>query len=296
MKTLATQVRNKLLMNVYEFSLIKTPAEFAYQAALAKHMSHLPILSSTDQAIVETLNNEGLFITSLEELSIPFTSEILEAAKNLMPKIPRVLCDDEKEFVIHATTQQIMEYPEIFLWGLQQRLLNIAENYFGLPVAYHGAYFRRDLVNEVQKKSRLWHMDREDRKLFKVIIYLNDINDDGGPFQYIPKDITSKVADSLGYKSGYIRDESIQRFVSPSNYKSCTGPSGTVVIAGTSNIFHRGKVPVTDDRFTIFFDYTSRQPKFPFYCKSSLPMEDLDSLSPMFSEHQKRCVFWREES
>lgn len=296
MKTLATQVRNQLLKNLYEISLIKTPAECAYQASLAKHMSYLPILSSTDEDIVETLNTEGVFITSLEELSISSTPETLQAAKNLMPKIPTVLSGDENEFVIHATSEQIMESPEIFLWGLEERLLNIAENYFGLPVAYHGAYFRRDLVNKVERKSRLWHMDTEDRKLFKVIIYLNDINDDGGPFQYIPKEITDSVAHSLGYKSGYIKDKSIQRFVSPSNYKSCIGRSGTVVMAGTASVFHRGKVPVADDRLTIFFDYTSRQPRFPFYCKSSLPMEDLHSLSPRFSEQQKQCVFWREES
>jgi hypothetical protein len=296
MKTLATQVRNKLLKNIYEISLIKTPAECAYQAALAKHMSHLPILSSTDRAIVETLNTEGVFITSLEELSIPSTPETLSAAKNLMPKIPRVVYGDENEFVIHATSEQIMEYPEIFLWGLEERLLNIAENYFGLPVAYHGAYFRRDLVKKVERKSRLWHMDTEDRKLFKVIIYLNDINDDGGPFQYIPKQITDSVVHSLGYKSGYIKDKSIQRFVSASKYKSCIGGSGTVVMAGTASVFHRGKLPVADDRLTIFFDYTSRQPRFPFYCKSSLPIEDLHSLSPMLSEQQKQSVFWREES
>jgi hypothetical protein len=103
-----------------------------------------------------------------------------------MPKISR-FSGDENEFVVHATNEQMMEYPEIFLWGLEQRLLNIAENYLGLPVAYHGSYFRRDIANQVEKKSRLWHMDSEDRKLFKVIVYLNDINDERGPFQYLPK-------------------------------------------------------------------------------------------------------------
>ncbi|MGH7999621.1 MAG: 2OG-Fe(II) oxygenase, partial [Brasilonema sp.] len=66
-------------------------------------------------------------------------------------------------------------------------------------------------------------------------------------------------------------------------------------IVGTGSVFHRGKRPIADDRLAIFFDYTSRQPKFPFYCKSSLPMEDLYSLYPMFSELQKQCVFWRQQ-
>ncbi|ARV58957.1 phytanoyl-CoA dioxygenase [Nostocales cyanobacterium HT-58-2] len=295
MKTLVTQVRNKILQNLYEVSLIRNPAEFAYQEALAKHMNHLPVLSTTERTIVETLNTEGVVITSLEELSLPSTPQMLQAAKNLMPKIPRVETGDENEFVVHASSQQMMENPEIFLWGLEERLLNIAENYLGLPVAYHGSYFRRDLTNQVERKSRLWHMDSEDRKLFKVIIYLNDIDDYGGPFQYIPLDITSEVVDTLGYKSGYIKDSTMQQAISPASYKSCTGPSGTVVIAGTGSIFHRGKIPVASDRFAIFFDYTSRQPRLPFYCKSSLPIEDLHSLSTKFSEHQKQCVFWRQK-
>jgi hypothetical protein len=294
MNTIVTQVRNKILKNLYEVSFIRDPAELAYEAALEKHKSHLPVLSTTERAIVETLNTEGVVVTSLEELSIPSTPQLLEAAKILMPKISR-FSGDENEFVVHATSEQMMEYPEIFLWGLEQRLLNLAENYLGLPVAYHGSYFRRDLANQVERKSRLWHMDSEDRKLFKVIVYLNDINDDRGPFQYIPKDITSKVADSLKYKYGYISDKSMQQVISQSNYKSCTGPSGTVVIAGTGSVFHRGKRPVGSDRLSVFFDYTSRQPKFPFYCKSSLPMEDLHLLSTMFSEEQKQCVFWRQQ-
>ncbi|WP_017317485.1 hypothetical protein [Mastigocladopsis repens] len=293
MKTIATQVRNKILKNLYEVSFVRNPAEFAYHVALEKHRSHLPVLSSTDWTIVETLKTEGVVVTSLEELSIPSTPQLLQAAEKLMPKISGVILGDENEFVVHATSQQMMEYPEIFLWGLEQRLLKIAENYLGLPVAYHGAYFRRDIANQVERKSRLWHMDSEDRKLFKVIVYLKDVNDDGGPFEYLPQYLTAKVADSLKYKYGYISDQTMQQVMSSSNYKSCTGLSGTVVIAGTGSVFHRGKIPVASDRFAVFYDYTSRQPKFPFYCKSSLPTEDLHLLSPMFSESQKQCVFWR---
>lgn len=293
MKTLVTQVRNKILKNIYEVSLIREPAELAYQAALEKHKSHLPTLSSTECAIVQTLNSEGVVVTSLEALSIPSTPQLLQAAKSLIPKIPRAISGKQNEFVVHATSEQIMEYPDIFLWGLEQRLLNIAENYLGLPVAYHGAYFRRDIVKKVETKSRLWHIDSEDRKLFKVIIYLNDINDERGPFQYISKDISSNVVDYLKYKSGYLKDKTLQQVISHSNYKSCIGASGTVVFAGTASVFHRGKIPIDSDRFSVFFDYTSRKPKFPFYCKSSLDIESLHLLSPILSEQQKQYIFWR---
>ncbi len=293
MSTIVKQVRNKILRNLYEISFLQKQADLNYQAAIEKHFPHLPVLSTTDLTLVETIKREGVAVTSLEALSIPSTDKMFQAAKSLMPKIPGTISGDKNEYVVHATSGQMMEYPEIFLWGLERRLLSIAENYLGLPVAYHGAYFRRDTTNQIEKKSRLWHIDTEDRKLFKVIVYVNDINNDGGPFQYIPQDLTAKLVNSLNYTHGYIQEKVMQKVVSPSYWKSCTGSSGTVVFAATASVFHRGKIPINNDRFAIFFDYTSRQPKYPFYCKSSLAQEDLLLLAPQLHEYQRQCIFWR---
>ncbi|MEM7554639.1 MAG: 2OG-Fe(II) oxygenase [Cyanobacteria bacterium P01_A01_bin.84] len=287
------QIRNQILKNIYEVGFVKNPAEEIYQAALRQHFSYLPQLSVTDQEIVEKINQEGVAISSLTDLLIPQSEQLLEAALGIMPDIPNSLKEENREYVVHATSQQIMSYPEIFLWGLEERLLNIVETYLGLPVAYHGAYFRRDIANQVEYKSRLWHIDVEDRKILKVIIYLHDIDEKSGPFEYLSRDVTTKAVRSLKYKHGYIQDETMQRIVSSDCYKPCLGVRGTVILAATSNIFHRGKLPETNDRFAIFYDYTSRSPKMPFYCKSSLDNEDLIALSHRFSPKQKQCVFWR---
>ena len=193
--------------------------------------------------------------------------------------------------MIHATSGQLIEYPEIFHWGLEEKLLNIVESYLSLPVTYHGVYFRRDLANQIQKKSRLWHLDREDRRMFKIIIYLNDVSEEGGPFQYIPKSLTSITSRLLEYDYSYIDDKTIEQIVPQSKWKSCLGTAGTVVIADTANIFHRGKVPVASDRFAIFFDYTSRRPKQPHYCKSSFSVDELSILTQKLSERQNNCVW-----
>ncbi|MBD2774134.1 2OG-Fe(II) oxygenase [Iningainema tapete] len=293
MVTIFTKARNRILSNLYNLSFLQNSAEIAYQTAVKKHLSNLPIISATDKVLVEIIRREGIAITSLEALSIPSTEQMFQAAKSLMVKLPRSITGDRNEFIVHATPEQMMEYPEIFIWGLEQRLLNIVENYLSLPVAYHGAYFRRDIANEVKQKSRLWHIDKEDRKLLKIIIYLNDVNKDGGPFQYLPQSLTSKVARALKYNYTYIDDRQMSKVTSPSDWLSCTGSAGTVIFAGTGSIFHRGKIPVTKDRYTIFFDYTSRQPKHPFYCKSSLPEQDLLLLTTKIAEHQKQYIFWR---
>ena len=295
MNRIFQRVRNRIFRDIYQSSFWRFQAELAYKAALEKHIGNLPVLSPNDLTVVETLRREGVFVTSLQALSIPSSPRMLIAAKKLIPQIPKTI-SKKNEFVVHASSQQIMEYPEIFLWGLEQRLINIVENYIGLPVAYHGAYFRRDIVNKVQKRTRLWHKDVEDSQYVKIIVYLNDVNDDGGPFQYLPKCLSSTVCRYLKYKYGHIQDKVMEQVVHPSNWKSCTGSAGTVIFAVTGSILHRGKLPVASDRFSIFFDYTSRQPIFPFYCKSSLPKQDLLLLARKLSEGQRQCVFWRKES
>ncbi|MGF1991981.1 MAG: 2OG-Fe(II) oxygenase [Nostoc sp. ZfuVER08] len=293
MKTIINKVHNRIIENLYRVPLLSNKAELLYQAAIERHIDYLPMISTADMILVETLKRQGIVLTSLAELSIPSTPEMFQSAQSLMPKIPKSISGQKNEFMIHASCEQMMEHPEIFFWGIQQRLLNIIENYLGLPVAYHDPSFRRDIANPVEQKSRLWHLDKEDRKVLKVIVYLNDVNDDGGPFQYIPKSDYSKVARSLSYKYRYIRDKTMRQIIPPLNWKSCTGVAGTVVMADTANVFHRGKIPLYSDRFTIFFDYTSRTPKHPFYCKPPLRDEYLQIITPKLSQHQRECVFWR---
>ena len=50
--------------------------------------------------------------------------------------------------------------------------------------------------------------------VLKIIIYLNDVSEDYGLFQYIPKSLTSKISDSLKYTSGYIQDKIMQGVIS----------------------------------------------------------------------------------
>jgi hypothetical protein len=286
------KIRKKILRKIDQHPLTKYQSDYFHQKAIEKNLQNLPPLAPEDMDLVNLLKKEGVVITTLEKLGITSTHDMFEYGKQLMVKIPQKSSSEQNQIVTHASPQQIMEYPQIFLWGLEQRLLNIIENFLGLPVAYQGVYFRRDIANQLEAGSRLWHIDQEDRKILKIIIYLNDVSEDDGPFQYIPKSLTSKIAQSLKYTSGYIPDKIMQKFISSEIYKSCTGISSTVVIADTANIFHRGKPPITSDRFTLFFDYTTRRHKQALHGTSTLPKKDLLVLSKHLSATQKNCIFW----
>ena len=290
-----TRVRNLIFREISQTRVFRVSSELAFQRLLKEHTDNLPVISASEFAIVDALRREGIFVTSLEKLGIPSTSRLLNASQSLVPKILSTSASSKKEYTLKATSNQLMEYPDLFLWGLEDKLLKIIESYLCLPIAYHGLYFRRDLANGVQRKSRLWHIDTEDRQMFKIIIYLNDVSDDSGPFQYIPRDLTSSLSRLLKYKYGYIKDKTMERVLPQSKWKSCPGSAGTVIFADTASIFHRGKVPVGSERLSIFFDYTSRIPKHPYYCKSSFSVDELLILARMLDKRQKECIFWNQK-
>ena len=285
------RLRTRIIKESLRFSYFQSLSQVDYQKAVKEYAANLPKISATEMAIINALEREGVFITSLEQLELSSTPLLLNACQNLLPKIKTIFPSCQEQYVIHATSSQLMEYPEIFYWGLEEKLLDIIENYLSLPITCHGVYFRRDLANQIQKKSRLWHIDREDRRMFKIIIYLNDVSEEGGPFQYIPKSLTSMTSRALEYDYSYIDDKNMEQVVPSSKWKSCLGAAGTVVFADTASIFHRGKKPLVSDRLAIFFDYTSRRPKHPHYCKSFFSVDELNILTQNLSPRQQNCVW-----
>jgi hypothetical protein len=292
MDKILLKIRKKILRKIDQHPFTRDYATQIHKQALAEHISNLPELSENHLNLIEQVKQEGAVITSLKELGITSSFDMFKSAQKLIGKIKLKTVNDKHEIVIHANPRQIIEYPKVFLWGVEENLLKIVENYIGLPVAYQGSYIRRDIANQLEKGSRLWHIDQEDRKIFKIIVYLNDVDENGGPFQYIPKPLTDKLVPILRYTSGYISDETMQKFISPSNYKSCSGKAGTVVLVATDSILHRGKPPINSDRFTVFYDYTSRRHKQASYGTPTLPYEDLLFLAQNLSPEQKNCIFW----
>ena len=117
----------------------------------------------------------------------------------------------------------------------------------------------------------------------------SDLNN--GPFEYIPQTFTSQIVSSLKYRYGYVQDKTMEKVVSPSDFKSCKGIAGTVILASTGSIFHRGKMPIYSDRYTVFFDYTSRKPiVHNHYGASFLSDEQLRLLAKNLTPQQKECV------
>ncbi len=291
---LLRKIVNRIIKNVSQLYLINYIAEHRYQNRVKQYADRINSLSDVDLNIVRGISDNGVFVTSLDELQISHTEKLLNCCDRVLPELIASIPHSKQQFYVCNSSNKALEHQEIYLWGLDARLLNIVENYILLPAAYHGMYLRKDLANNVVRKSRLWHIDKEDRRMLKIIIYLNDVDRDGGCFQYIHRSHTKRIYQQLRYNHQYIKSDRIKNVVSESEWISCIGKAGTVIIVDTAAVFHRGTLPQTSDRLALFFDYSSSYPLRPYYCKPSFPVVDLLRLSTKLTSRSKNCVFWNQ--
>jgi hypothetical protein len=246
-------------------------SDFEYYVARWKHSRNLPALEGGDRQILNALKKDGVYVTTLADLRLNSSSELLKAAYHQLSQVGNPNNDHLDEKLPQIST--VTGLPEFYAWGIEKRLLNIIENYIGLPVAFHGVHLRKDFKSKHQFGTLLWHSDAEDRRIIKIFIYLNDVEETTGPFEYIPRSLTSLFSWNYFqlfyklWKSGYmgIDDEEVKTVIPKSAWKSCPGPAGTVIIVDTKNALHHGTVR-TEERSTLFFCYTANPPERPDLC------------------------------
>ncbi|MDZ8031477.1 phytanoyl-CoA dioxygenase [Nostoc sp. DedSLP04] len=259
------------MFNLIKRKLSTLSADFEYYVARWKHSRNLPTLEGRDRNILKALKKDGVCVTTLADLGFNSSFELLKAAYQQLSQMENPNNDHLDEKLPQICT--VTGLPEFYAWAMEKRLLNLIENYIGLPIAFHGVHLRKDFPSKHQFGTLLWHSDAEDRRIIKIFIYLNDVEEKTGPFEYIPRSLTSLFSWNyiqLYYKlwkSGYmgIDDEKVKPVIPKSAWKSCPGPAGTVIIVDTKNALHHGTVR-TEERSTLFFCYTANPPERPELC------------------------------
>lgn len=249
-----------------------------------RHSNHLPPLSEQGAAIVAACRREGVAVTSLEALGLPSTDTLLSAAAKLLPEMEVARAAEQKEGWQLGTADRpaypqiftVTDLPEFTQWATEPQLLNIIENYIGVPIAFQGIHLRRDFANETPVTTELWHRDKEDRRLIKIFLYLTDVKEENGPFEYVPANKMSSLKGWLAQLGVSLRriknpvefgikDSEMALVVPRSQWKNCAGPAGTVIFADAAKIFHHGKTR-KEGRFALFFVYTAKEPLRPQDC------------------------------
>lgn len=112
-------------------------------------------------------------------------------------------------------------------------------------------------AEEVQ--SQRWHRDPEDKKTCKVFLYLNDVDEGAGPFNYVLRSQYGgrwrKLFPQRPPKGVYPPEGAVERVVPQKDIKVLTGRAGTIIFCDTSGL-HKGGYAAAKQRimFTAGFN------------------------------------------
>jgi hypothetical protein len=98
---------------------------------------------------------------------------------------------------------------------------------------------------EAEKRvaSQRWHRDPEDEHVVKLFVYLSDVDEDAGPFEYIRSSTAGGLYGEL-WRWGkgddwYPPADELEAAVADEDRLVLNGPAGTIVLCDTGG-FHRG--------------------------------------------------------
>ena len=125
--------------------------------------------------------------------------------------------------------------------------------YFKCKIGLTSINLRKSFVNNLQDaETNIYHKDENSFNLLKVFIYLNDVDENAGPFMFVKK--THKKTNLESFKNYRINDKVINSKFSSDDIISLTGKIGDVIIANTRG-FHKGKKVINKERNMLTFTF-----------------------------------------
>jgi hypothetical protein len=237
---------------------LRWAADQQHQYRVRQYEGRLSDLGVSDRELVQQLHEKAIAVTTLDALGISATAELKKALDCLVRQL--VERTDYRDGTMRPTTSELLSDPVIWQWGLQERLLDIVENYLQMPARYYGADVRREDADGIAFGVRQWHRDVEDRNVVKILVWLNDVDQEGGPYAHLSLEDSRKVVQDLKYVGGFVRDDTLCAVTPEESWHTCPGPKWTTIIADNARLFHRATPPRSRDRLSVTFTWTTRFP------------------------------------
>jgi hypothetical protein len=249
----------------------------ANRASRRRYAQEPPLLDETQQKILDHLQTDGYATLPLSKL-VPdpaVWSELEADAARFVAETEEGLArEDEgvesalrrrpgKEFVVRKYAYGVklgLDDPWLRL-GTNRRLLDVANAYLEMwsKLEYVDVWYTPPVHEADRQSSQRWHRDFNDRHLLKAFVYLVDVDEETGPFEYVPKSAPGGELEGLwpwrplgdNYPP---QDELAERI--DDRAVTFTAPKGTIIFCNTSG-FHRGGFATGRPRVLATFTWDS---------------------------------------
>ena len=126
------------------------------------------------------------------------------------------------------------------------------------------------------RDSQLYHIDFYDSPQVYVLVLVEDVTPECGPWTFLPASTTDRVAKELGYRGrgyGYrVQDADFYQHVDKSAEIVFAYPKGTVLFIDSSRCFHFGSRDAVKPRFMVM--YALQSPCRRDFAYAYMPHED----------------------
>jgi hypothetical protein len=188
-----------------------------------------------------------------------------------------------KETMRAAGLKRSLWQSDIYKYASHPAVLKIVSDYFGLlPILLRINLLLSANDRLQENSSQFPHLDPEDFRQMKIFLYINDVDEETGPFQVLRADASDRVQNKYAYRFGRLTDAQLFAVAKPDDLIVCTGPSGTANFADTSRGFHFGSRPSPKQRKLVMYQYVT-----PFAASWPIAAE---SITGKYSEAAKGLV------
>jgi len=176
----------------------------------------------------------------------------------------------------YSVNQPFLEMENVFKIASRDDIISIAAHYFKCIPACTGLNFRRSYVNDVPgDHTNLFHQDGNSPDFFKMFIYLNDVDENGGPFCIVKGSHINKFDGC--YDKYRWNTEEITSIYGEENIKLINANFGDLVL-GIPVGFHRGIKPISKERTMLTLDWGIHSSYFKPSWGTKMKQSDYDSL------------------
>jgi hypothetical protein len=241
-----------------------------------------PQLTGTQQRVLDELRGRGIAMIGFDELvgdaslwhelQADMDAFVERAVEQIPPGMTRP--EHKDQFLIRRFRPnkqgEALEEARLATDGPWLRfavgspLLDVVNAYRGLQtklVDYDHWYTVPFSEDYERVSSQQWHRDPEDLHVVKVFLYFSDVDEEAGPFEYVPGSTEGgPYGDIFPWGKGDSWYPSVRKFdrkVPKSDRLLVTAPAKTIVVCDTSG-FHRGGHAHSKPRILSTHTYVSR--------------------------------------
>jgi hypothetical protein len=165
-----------------------------------------------------------------------------------------------------SAKSDIIKHEILLKFALSSDLIQIMTDYLKcIPILTSIDFFRSDPVPELEvgmpSGSQLFHFDNEDTTMVRMVVMLSDVDENTGPFTFIPKSLSQTVVEKIGHgKPGAklrVTDEEMFSIIPESSQMRGIGTEGNILMVDSAGCFHYGSRNVKKSRYVCMFTYST---------------------------------------